>query len=84
MAILATGVIAPALQEAYAVKADKMTKLSPKAFGDKTKYKMITDNTQKIQKSGFELVKKEEAKSFKKITADYKAKKLLQQLYRIG
>ncbi|WP_428325657.1 hypothetical protein [Nitrosopumilus sp.] len=36
MAILATGVTAPALQEAFAFKANTSEKLSPKAYGQKT------------------------------------------------
>ncbi len=83
MAILATGVIAPALQDAYAVKADKVSQLSPKSFGEKTKAKLQVDNN-KTQKSGFESIKKEEVKTFKKIASEYTAKQLLKKLYRMG
>lgn len=80
MAVLATGVIVPSFQDAYALatKADK-EKLSPKAFGDKTKTKLqYADST---HKTGFESVKKEQVKTFKKIAAEDKAKELLKQLY---
>ena len=36
MAILALGMTAPALQDAFAAKADNSEKLSPKSFGHKT------------------------------------------------
>ena len=85
MAILATGVLAPAVQEAYALKADNSQKLSPKAYGEKTKTKMTTaDDSQNKQKSGFDTVKKEQAKNYKKIAAEYKAKQLIKDIYRLG
>jgi len=80
MAILATGIVAPAIQDAFALKADTSNKLSPKAFGEKTKNKLQL--TQSTHKSGFESIKKEEVKAYKKISAEYKAKQLLKQLYR--
>ena len=83
MAILATGVIAPALQDAYAVKADNSEKLSPKSFGEKTKYK-ISSESKAHQKAGFESIKKEQVKSFKKIVAENNAKELFKNIYRLG
>ena len=81
MTILATGIIAPAIQDAYALKtADNSNKLSPKSFGEKTKGKFFSNDS--TQKSGFESIKKEEVKSYKKIFAEYKAKQILKQLYR--
>ena len=80
MAILATGTLAPVLQDAYALKADTSNKLSPKAYGEKTKNKL--QFIQSTHKSGFESIKKEEVKAYKKISAEYKAKQLLKQLYR--
>ena len=82
MAILATGVMAPALQDAYALKASS-EKLSPKSFGEKTKYK-ITFEKSPTQKSGFESLKKEEAKTLKKISAELSAKQILKNIYRQG
>ena len=84
MAILATGVMAPALQDAYALKADNSNKLTPKAFGEKTKSKINQDDSQKTHTSGFEGIKKEQAKTFKKIASEYKAKQLFQNIYRLG
>ena len=82
MTILAVGVIAPALNEAYALKADNSSKLSPKSFGDKTKIKIA--NLEHPGKSGFELIKKQEMNSFKKIAAEYKAKQIMKSLYKLG
>lgn len=74
------GVIAPALQEAYALKSDIASKLAPKAFGEKTKNKI----SEKTYKSEVQTIKKEQVKSFKKIDAEYKAKQILKSLYRLG
>ena len=82
MAILATGVIAPALQDAYALKSDIASKLAPKAFGEKTKSKL--SDSEKTYKNGSQTIKKEQIKSFKKIDAEYKAKQTLKSLYRLG
>ena len=84
MAVLATGVIAPSLQEAYALKADTFNKMGPKAFGEKTKNKTFSSELEKTHKSGFESIKKEQIKTFKKIAADYKAKQLFKSIYRLG
>ena len=84
MTILVTGLIAPALQDAYALKADTSNKLGPKAFGEKTKSKMTSDDSQKTHKSGFESVKKEQTKTFKKIISDDRAKQIFKNLYRLG
>lgn len=84
MAILVPGVIAPTLQEALALKSDMANKLPPKAFGEKTKAKIITDDLQKKQKGGFETIKKEQVKAYKKIIAQYNAKQILEKLYRLG
>ena len=45
MAILAIGMVAPALQDAYAVKASTSEKLSPKAYGQKTINAQCGDTT---------------------------------------
>lgn len=77
MAILATGAIVPALQEAYAV--------APSSHGEKTKLKMPnTDNESKTHKGGFEGVKKESVKTFKKATENSKALEIFKNLYRLG
>ncbi len=81
MAILISGVIAPALQEAYALKADTSKKLSPKSFGEKTKNKMSF--SEKVKNSGYDSIK-EQLKTFKKISEEHKAKKLLLTLYKLG
>lgn len=81
MAILVTGVIAPAFQDAFALKSDISKKLPPKAFGEKTKSKSFSKES--THKSGFESVKKEDAKTLKKISAELKAKEILKKLYRM-
>ena len=83
MSILATGVVAPALQDAYAAKADNSEKLSPKSFGEKTKKKMVKESP-KSHKIGFDSVKPEQAKSFKKLIAANDATQLFKNLYKIG
>ncbi|MGY5149677.1 MAG: hypothetical protein ACW9W3_06410 [Candidatus Nitrosopumilus sp. bin_68KS] len=83
MAILATGVLSPVLQDAYALKADNSEKLSPKSFGNKTKMKMI-DESQKLQNSSFDSIKKEQTKTFKKIVAADNAKQIFKNIYRLG
>lgn len=83
MTILATGVLAPALQDAYALKADNSAKLSPKSFGEKTKYKISSESNVQ-QKQGFEPIKKEPVKYFKKIVAETSAKELMKKIYRLG
>ena len=83
MAILATGVLAPAFHDAYALKADNSQKLAPKAFGEKTKSKMPNGDSK--HKSGFESLKKEEIIAFKKAQAQQKALEIIQQkYYRLG
>lgn len=82
--ILLTGVVAQVLQEAYALKSDTSKKMSPKAFGEKTINKIILDDSQKNQKSGFETLKKEQTKSYKKLIAQNNAKQILDKLYRLG
>ena len=84
MTILAVGVIAPALQDAYALKADNSKKLSPKSFGDKTKIKMTSDDSQINHKSSFDFVKKEQVKTFKKNISADNAKQIFKNIYRIG
>jgi len=84
MAILATGVLSPALQDAYVLKTDNSNKLSSKAFGEKTKTKLTSDDSQKTQQSGFEGVKKEQAKTYKKTMEQYKASKIMKTIYRLG
>ena len=81
MAVLAAGVIAPAL-DAYAMKADNSNKLTPKSFGEKTKNKIASHD--KTMKSGFESIRKEQVKTFKKISEEYNAKLTLKNLYRLG
>ena len=80
MATLALGAVAPALQSVYALQADGISQLHPKSFGEKTKNKINTLNI--IQKNGFDS-KKTDMTHLKKITAEYKAKQLLKQLYRM-
>ena len=82
MSILATGVIAPALQDAYALKADNSEKLSPKSFGEKTKKKMSKE-TPKTHKIGDD-VKKEQTKTFKKLIAADNAKQIFKNIYKVG
>ena len=84
MAVLATGVIAPSLQDAYALKADTSNKLSPKSFGEKTKTKLNAEENQKTQKFGFEGIKKEQTKNFKKIIEQFKAKNLMKSIYGLA
>ncbi|MGY5149539.1 MAG: hypothetical protein ACW9W3_05700 [Candidatus Nitrosopumilus sp. bin_68KS] len=83
MTILATGVISPALQDAFAAKADNSEKLSPKSFGDKTKKKMPKESP-KSHKIGFDTVKPEQAKSFKKLIAANNATQSFKNIYKIG
>lgn len=45
MAILALGLVAPALQDAYAAKANTSEKLFPKAYGQKTMFAKCGDMT---------------------------------------
>ena len=82
MAILVTGVVAPALQDAYALKkADNSEKLSPKAYGQKTKGKFNTSEAT-TQKTGFDSEKKEQFRTEKKLAEQKKAQELVQKLYR--
>ena len=86
MMILAIGVLAPALQQAYAhpySEHKNSIQIAPKSYGEKTKGKFFVD-WNKTQKSGFESVKKEEVKTIKKIAADSKAQELFKRLYRLG
>ena len=82
MTILVTGVIAPVLQDAFALKSDSSEKLSPKSFGEKTKKKMSKE-TPKTHKIGSD-INKEQTKTFKKLIAADNAKQIFKKLYRIG
>ena len=86
MVILVTGVIAPALQDAYAypVKADNSEKLKPKSFGVKIKDKMPVTDSQNIKQNSFDGIKQEEVKAYKKIFAEAYAKQALKKLYKLG
>ena len=86
MAILATGLLSPALQEAYAypVKADNSEKLKPKSFGSKIKDKMQLTDSQNIKQNSFNGIKQEEVKAYKKIFAEAYAKQDLKKLYKLG
>lgn len=85
MAILVAGLVAPALQEAYAYpqKAQlSAEKLKAKSFGVKTKDKIpFEDNT---KQNVFGTVKYEQVKTYKKIVAEYAAKQILKNLYNLG
>lgn len=77
MAILATGAMVPALQEAYAA--------APSSHGEKTKLKMSnTDNEPKTHKGNFDGVKKESIKTTKKISENERALQIFKNLYRLG
>jgi len=86
MAILAMGMIAPALQDvhAYPTKADYSDKLKAKSYGVKTKDKMSSYDSKSINHSEFVSVKKEQVKTYKKIVAEYGAKQILKNLYKLG
>lgn len=86
MVILATGLIAPTLQEAYAypVKADNSEKLKPKSFGVKIKDKIPAMDSQNIKHNIFDGIKQEEVKAYKKIYAEAYAKQALKKLYKLG
>ena len=86
MAILATGVIAPSLQDAYAypTKADYSDKLKAKSYGVKTKDKIPFHDSHTVKHDKFESVKKEQVKTYKKIVAEYNAKQILKNLYKLG
>ena len=86
MTILVTGVVVPALHNAYAypLKADNSEKLKPKSFGVKTKDKILSDNSGIIKQNNFESIKKEQVKTFKKIVAEYNAKQILKSIYNLG
>ena len=77
MAILATGVIAPALQEAYAA--------APGYHGEKTKLRMPnTDSYSKTQQGEFDGIKKETVKINKKTIENHKALQIIKSLYNLG
>jgi hypothetical protein len=86
MAILVTGVITPALQDAYAypVKADNSEKLKPKSFGVKIKDKMPLTDSQNIKQNSFDGIKQEEVKAYKKIFVEAYVKQALKKLYKLG
>lgn len=86
MAILATGLSATALQDAYAypIKADNSEKLKPKAFGVKIKDKLPAMDSQNIKHNIFDGIKHEEVKAYKKIYAEAYAKQALKKLYKLG
>ncbi len=86
MTILATGVIAPSLSDAYAqpTKADYSDKLKAKSYGVKTKDKTPLQNSPKIIHDEFGSIKKEQVKTYKKIVAEYSAKQILKNLYKLG
>ena len=81
MAILATGVIAPALQEAYALKADNSEKLSPKAFGKKTIVKMNSDGTEKKHTDDKKPLKKQMVKDIRKQQENQRATEFMKTYY---
>ena len=85
MTILATGVIAPSLNDAFAqtTKADYSDKLKAKSYGVKTKDKIPFQNSPKIHDE-FGSIKKEQVKAYKKIVAEYGAKQILKNLYKLG
>ena len=77
MAILVTGAVVPALPEVYAA--------APNSHGEKTKLKMPnTDNEPKTHKGGFDGLKKESVKTFKKVSENNKALEIFKNLYRLG
>jgi len=80
MTILVTGVLAPALQDAYALKADTSKKLSPKSYGEKTKNKI--PYSEKAKNPGSDPIKIGQEKTFKKISAQNNAKKPLKNPYK--
>lgn len=84
--ILAAGVIAPALHDAYAypTKADNSEKLKVKSFGVKTKDKIPHYDLNSIKQNDYDSIKKEQVKIYKKIAAEYSAKQLLKNLYKLG
>jgi len=86
MTILAMGMIAPALQDAYAspTKADYSDKLKAKSYGVKTQDKMSSQDSKFINHGEFGTIKKEEVKTYKKIVAEYSAKQILKNLYKLG
>ncbi|WP_371505101.1 hypothetical protein [Nitrosopumilus adriaticus] len=86
MAILTTGVVAPSLTDAYAqpTKADYSDKLKAKSYGVKTKDKIPFQSSHKIIHDEFGSVKKEQVKTYKKIVAEYSAKQILKNLYKLG
>jgi len=86
MMILATGVLVPSLQDAfaYSTKADYSDKLKAKSYGVKTKDKIPFHDSHTIKHDDFGSLKKEQVKTYKKIVAEYGAKQLLKSLYKIG
>lgn len=85
MAILVTGMVAPALQDAYAYpqKADNSEKLKVKSFGVKTKNKISFSDTDP-KHNIFGAIKEQQVKTYKKIIAEYSAKQVLKNLYNLG
>ena len=85
MAILVTGMVAPALQDAYAYpqKADNSEKLKVKSFGVKTKNKISFSDTDP-KHNIFGTIKEQQVKTYKKIVAEYSAKQVLKNLYNLG
>ena len=87
MAILATGAIAPVLQDAHAhaQKAQlSAEKLKAKSYGLKTKDKISFNDSKQMKQNDFESIKKEQVKAYKKIVAEYSAKQILKNLYKLG
>ena len=87
MAILAAGIIAPALQDAYAYpqKAQfSAEKLKAKSFGIKTINKIPLDEKDKAIHNSFGTIKNEQIKTYKKVVAEYNAKQILKNLYNLG
>jgi len=85
MVILVTGVIVPALQDAYAYpqKAQlSAEKLKAKSFGSKTINKIPLDEHN--AKHSFGVLKNEQIKTYKKIVAEYNAKQILKNTYNLG
>ncbi|NND86832.1 MAG: hypothetical protein HKM23_05865 [Nitrosopumilus sp.] len=85
MTILGTGVTSHALVDAYAypTKADNSEKLKAKSFGLKTKDKIPFSDPHNTKQNLFDSVKKEQVKTYKKIIAEYNAKQLLKDLYKL-
>ncbi|BDQ30352.1 hypothetical protein NZNM25_10070 [Nitrosopumilus zosterae] len=86
MVVLIAGVIAPAFQDvhAYTQKAKfSSEKLKAKSYGIKTKDKVSFDEKE-TKHNSFGEIKKQDVKNYKKIMAEYSAKKILKNLYNLG